>query len=146
MAADDSSPTKPEYQEYQEYYVISVAAELTGMHAQTLRTYDRLGLVSPARTSGGGRRYSGRDIKKLRRIQRLSQEEGVNLAGIKTIMELTGQIEELQAQLEAAREHNEALQRRLDSSSHRAGALVHVPRSTAVVAWDPAIRRRRNGS
>ena len=79
-----------------EYYVISVAAELTGMHAQTLRTYDRMGLVSPMRTSGGGRRYSQRDISRLRTIQRLSQEEGVNLAGIKTIIELTQRIDDLE--------------------------------------------------
>lgn len=79
----------------EEYFVISVAAELAGMHAQTLRTYDRLGLVTPARTSGGGRRYSRRDISLLRRIQYLSQEEGVNLAGIKTIIELTSEIDQL---------------------------------------------------
>ena len=61
-------------------FMISVAAELAGMHAQTLRTYDRLGLVTPQRTTGGGRRYSPRDVELLREIQRLSQEEGVNLS------------------------------------------------------------------
>lgn len=82
---------------HDEYFVISVAAELTGMHAQTLRTYDRrMGLVTPRRTAGGGRRYSHRDISLLRQIQQLSQEEGVNLAGIKTIIELSEEIEELQ--------------------------------------------------
>ncbi|AWB84727.1 heat shock protein transcriptional repressor HspR [Corynebacterium liangguodongii] len=120
----------------QEYFVISVAAEITGMHAQTLRTYDRMGLVSPARTAGGGRRYSRRDISMLRRIQYLSQEEGVNLAGIKTIIELTGEIERLQ-------EENEELRKRVEGSTRRGGELVHVPRSTAVVAWDPSMRRRR---
>ena len=69
--------------------VISVAAELSGLHAQTLRTYDRLGIVTPERTSGGGRRYSLRDVAMLREVQRLSQDEGVNLAGIKRIIELT---------------------------------------------------------
>ena len=64
-------------------YVISVAAQLSGLHPQTLRAYDRLGLVSPGRTGGGGRRYSLRDILILREVQRLSQEEGVNLSGIK---------------------------------------------------------------
>ena len=64
-------------------FVISVAAQLAGMHAQTLRTYDRLGLVTPHRTTGGGRRYSPRDVALLREVQRLSQDEGVNLAGIK---------------------------------------------------------------
>ncbi|WJY68890.1 heat shock protein transcriptional repressor HspR [Corynebacterium auris] len=130
----------------EEYYVISVAAELTGMHAQTLRTYDRMGLVTPARTSGGGRRYSRRDITLLRRIQHLSQEEGVNLAGIKTIIELTTQIDELQSELERERARNEELRQRLSAGSRRGGELVHVPRSTAVVAWEPAYRRRRNPS
>src|SRR6187397_3499347 len=80
-------------------FLISVAAELAGMHAQTLRTYDRLGLVSPQRSSGGGRRYSQRDVDLLREVQRLSQDEGVNLAGIKRIIELTNQVEALQARL-----------------------------------------------
>lgn len=120
----------------QEYYVISVAAELTGMHAQTLRTYDRMGLVTPMRTSGGGRRYSRRDITLLRRIQYLSQEKGVNLAGIKTIIELTSQIEQLQ-------EENDELRKRAEFASRRGGELVHVPRSTAIVAWDPSMRHRR---
>ena len=69
-------------------FVISVAAQLAGMHPQTLRTYDRIGLVSPKRTSGRGRRYSPRDVARLRLIQRLSQDEGVNLAGVKRIIEL----------------------------------------------------------
>jgi MerR family transcriptional regulator, heat shock protein HspR len=87
-------------------YVISVAAELSGMHPQTLRTYDRLGLASPGRSSGRGRRYSLRDILVLRQVQRLSQEDGVNLSGIKLILELEAELErsrhllaELNAQL-----------------------------------------------
>lgn len=69
-------------------YVISVAAQLSGLHPQTLRQYDRLGLVSPDRTAGRGRRYSARDIELLRQVQQLSQNEGINLAGIKRILEL----------------------------------------------------------
>ncbi|HEY3872339.1 MAG TPA: helix-turn-helix transcriptional regulator [Actinocrinis sp.] len=80
-------------------YVISVAAELSGLHPQTLRQYDRLGLVSPDRAPGRGRRYSVRDIELLREVQRLSQDEGVNLAGIKRIRELQDQVEELAAQV-----------------------------------------------
>jgi len=80
-------------------FLISVAAELAGMHAQTLRTYDRLGLVTPRRTSGGGRRYSQHDVDLLREVQRLSQDEGVNLAGIKRVIELTNQVEALQSRL-----------------------------------------------
>lgn len=76
-------------------YVISVAAELAGMHPQTLRQYDRLGLVSPARTSGRGRRYSHRDVQRLRRVQALSQE-GVNLEGIRRILDLEEQVADLQ--------------------------------------------------
>lgn len=68
-------------------YVISIAAEISGMHAQTLRQYDRLGLVSPDRSTGRGRRYSLRDIAMLREVQRLASE-GINLAGIKKILEL----------------------------------------------------------
>ena len=131
--------------ETEQYFVISVAAELTGMHAQTLRTYDRMGLVTPMRTSGGGRRYSRRDISLLRRIQQLSQEDGVNLAGIKTIIELTEQIDDLQEELAAKHEENAQLRRRLESRP-RGGELVHVPRSTAVVTWEPAASRRRRRS
>jgi len=91
-------------------FVISVAATLAGMHPQTLRQYDRIGLVSPGRTSGRGRRYSARDISLLREVQRLSQDEGVNLSGIKRILELEthvdtlrSRIAELQAELDATR-------------------------------------------
>ena len=80
-------------------FLISVAAELAGMHVQTLRTYDRLGLVTPQRSSGGGRRYSERDVELLREVQRLSQDEGVNLAGIKRVIELTNQVEALQSRV-----------------------------------------------
>ena len=80
-------------------FVISVAAELSGMHPQTLRQYDRLGLVTPGRSGGGGRRYSSRDVDLLREVQRLSQEEGVNLAGIKRVIELEHHVEALQARV-----------------------------------------------
>ncbi|HEU5354174.1 MAG TPA: helix-turn-helix transcriptional regulator [Actinocrinis sp.] len=80
-------------------YVISVAAELSGLHPQTLRQYDRLGLVSPDRAPGRGRRYSPRDIELLREVQRLSQDEGVNLAGIKRIRELQDQVELLSSRV-----------------------------------------------
>jgi MerR family transcriptional regulator/heat shock protein HspR len=80
-------------------FVISVAAQLAGMHPQTLRTYDRMGLVSPRRTRGRGRRYSPRDVARLRLIQRLSQDEGVNLEGIRRILSMENEIEELRAQV-----------------------------------------------
>src|SRR5438445_10341462 len=81
-------------------FVISVAARLAGMHAQTLRQYDRLGLVTPGRTIGGGRRYSARDVALLREVQRLSQNEGVNLSGIKRIIELESHVAALQAKVD----------------------------------------------
>ena len=73
-------------------FTISVAARLAGMHPQTLRTYDRLGLVTPQRTRSG-RRYTPRDVNKLRLIQRLSQDEGINLEGIRRILDLNDQLE-----------------------------------------------------
>jgi len=81
-------------------FVISVAASLAGMHPQTLRQYDRLGLVTPDRSLGGGRRYSARDVALLREVQRLSQDEGVNLAGIKRIIELENHVVALQERVQ----------------------------------------------
>ena len=76
-------------------YIISVAAELAGVHPQTLRIYERKGLLRPRRTPGNTRRYSDRDIERLREIQELTQRRGVNLAGVKMIMELQAELEEL---------------------------------------------------
>lgn len=83
-------------------YVISVAAELAGVHAQTLRIYERKGLVEPARTPGGSRRYSDEDIAMLRRIQELTNE-GLNLAGVKRVMELELEVARLTRDVERAR-------------------------------------------
>ncbi len=82
-------------------YVISVAAELAGMHPQTLRIYERKGLLEPARTAGGNRRYSDEDIERLRRISDLAAE-GMNLAGIRRVMELEEEVVRLQLELEQA--------------------------------------------
>ncbi|QGW26013.1 heat shock protein [Dietzia sp. DQ12-45-1b] len=120
--------------------VISVAAELSGLHAQTLRTYDRLGIVTPERTSGGGRRYSLRDVAMLREVQRLSQDEGVNLAGIKRIIQLTNQVDALQSRVRELTD--ELAELRSGSGRGRVGGeLVHVPRSTSVVVWRPRHQR-----
>lgn len=81
-------------------HVISVAAELSGMHPQTLRIYERKGLVSPARTGGGNRRYSDEDVALLRRIAELTSE-GMNLVGVKRILELERRVEELEAELDS---------------------------------------------
>ncbi|OXR46141.1 putative heat shock protein HspR [Nocardia cerradoensis] len=119
-----------------EYFMISVAAQLAGMHAQTLRTYDRLGLVTPQRTSGGGRRYSSRDVELLREVQRLSQDEGVNLAGIKRIIELTNQVEALQQRVGELTAEVDRLR-----AGHRPD-LSPPQRSTALVVWQPRNKRR----
>lgn len=127
-----SDPKKAEAQ----YFLISVAAQLAGMHAQTLRTYDRLGLVTPQRTSGGGRRYSDRDVELLREVQRLSQDEGVNLAGIKRIIELTNQVDELQQRVSELAAEVERLR-----AGYRPAHLTPQP-STALVVWQPRNRRK----
>jgi len=123
-------------------FVISVAAELAGLHAQTLRSYDRLGLVRPGRSSGGGRRYSARDIALLREVQRLSQTDGVNLAGIKRIIELEQLVDELRTRLEemaqellAARAATEQATASVHASYRR--DLVPVERNQALVVWRP---------
>ena len=92
----------------QAVYVISVAAELSGMHPQTLRQYDRMGLVSPGRASGRGRRYSLRDIASLRNIQRLVGD-GINLAGIKRIMELESAVANMALEVAKLRTEVDAL-------------------------------------
>jgi MerR family transcriptional regulator/heat shock protein HspR len=121
-------------------FLISVAAELAGMHAQTLRTYDRLGLVSPQRSSGGGRRYSQHDVDLLREVQRLSQHEGVNLAGIKRIIELTNQVEALKSRMRELAEELDELRARQRRD------IAVVPKSTAVVVWQPGAARRRRSA
>jgi MerR family transcriptional regulator/heat shock protein HspR len=135
-------------------YVISVAAQLAGMHPQTLRQYDRLGLVSPGRATGRGRRYSARDVATLREVQRLSQDEGVNLAGIKRILELEAQVDGLRVRLREVLEELAAAQERLGVrrrvfAADPSGGIVAVPpgqrprraSSTALVVWRPGPRR-----
>ena len=136
-------------------FVISVAAQLAGMHPQTLRQYDRLGLVSPGRTSGRGRRYSARDVAMLREVQRLSQEEGVNLAGIKRILELELENGHLREQVGRLRAELEDLRVRLATTRRvfaagPAGDIVAMPpgrrpdrfaaSSGALVVWRPPQR------
>lgn len=133
-------------------FVISVAAQLAGMHPQTLRQYDRIGLVSPGRTAGRGRRYSARDVAMLREVQRLSQEEGVNLAGIKRILELELENGALREQVGRLRSELEDMHVRLATSRRvfaagASGDIVAVrpgqrpdrfPSSSgALVVWRP---------
>jgi MerR family transcriptional regulator/heat shock protein HspR len=128
-------------------FVISVAAELAGMHAQTLRQYDRLGLVSPGRTAGGGRRYSPRDVALLREVQRLSQEDGVNLAGIKRIIELESRVEALQArvhelldELELSESRRIAAEAAVSATYRRDLVPLRQPGS-ALAIWRPGAQR-----
>ncbi len=115
-------------------YVISVAAEIAGVHPQTLRIYERKGLLNPARTGGGRRRYSGADIAHLRRIQRLT-DEGVNLAGVLRILELEREVERAKQALDQLEQkHREAL-----ASVERQHRRDLVPVSTDVALY----RRRR---
>ena len=131
-------------------YVISVAAELSGMHPQTLREYERRGLVSPGRSAGRSRRYSMRDILALREIQRLSQEEGVNLSGIKLILdqlreldqarrlitELHAEVAQLRVELESTRAVAARLAELRRGGTETRSGLVPV-RSARVAAWEP---------
>lgn len=135
-------PFPPGADEDTPVFVISVAAELSGLHAQTLRGYDRMGLVSPGRTSGGGRRYSMRDIALLREVQRLSQEQGVNLAGIKRIIDLEREVDALRERLAELTQELAAVHAAAEQAAaaiHRSyrNELVPVTRQTAMVVWKP---------
>ncbi|MCW0213536.1 MAG: helix-turn-helix transcriptional regulator [Pseudonocardia sp.] len=136
------SPLPPGAGQDSPVFVISIAAELSGLHAQTLRSYDRLGLVSPGRSAGGGRRYSARDIALLREVQRLSQEEGVNLAGIKRIIELEQLVDDLKARIAEMADEVQAAH----AAAEQAAAMVHqsyrrdlvpVDRRSQIVVWHP---------
>jgi MerR family transcriptional regulator/heat shock protein HspR len=128
-------------------YVISVAAQLSGLHPQTLRAYDRLGLVSPGRTGGGGRRYSLRNILILREVQRLSKE-GVNLTGIKRILELEhaeqdsrsllGELHAEISQLRAELESTRAVAARLAALLRDRSGSALVPIRDAVPVHEPS--------
>lgn len=133
MMSNNSRSSAGQSEQGEKVYAISVAAELAGMHTQTLRTYDRMGLVTPARTRGGGRRYSQDDVDTLRTIQWLSQDKGVNLAGIKEILQLKAENKALRAENARLRRDNE----RLSAQRGRPrGELVHVPRSRSIVVWE----------
>ncbi|WP_345410732.1 heat shock protein transcriptional repressor HspR [Actinomycetospora chlora] len=125
-------------------FVISVAAQIAGMHAQTLRSYDRIGLVSPGRASGGGRRYSVRDIAVLREVQRLSQEDGVNLAGIKRIIELEREVGALTDRLQEVTEELARWRAAAEQAAKNAADPSRLParRTQSVVVWQPGPRAR----
>ena len=106
--SEESAPINPEHDDDAAVYVISIASQLSGLHPQTLRQYDRLGLVSPGRASGRGRRYSLRDIALLRNVQRLIGE-GINHAGIKRIIELESAVANMAIEVAKLRVEMDAL-------------------------------------
>lgn len=132
MAADDTDRSRT-----RAVYVISVAAELAGMHPQTLRIYERRGLVMPARTDGGNRRYSDADIAILKRISELT-EAGMNLEGIRRVMHLEIENARLRAELEQARE---IAKHAIAAAEGRRGGgdLVPLRQAVAVFGQRPSI-------
>lgn len=112
-------------------YVISVAAELAGVHPQTLRMYERKGLLSPKRTSGNTRRYSQADIEIVRLIQELTQEQGMNLAGVEMVIMLRSELERAQERMERLRREAAELQRRLAENTEQ----IRRAQNTAMVVW-----------
>ena len=111
-------------------YIISVAAELAGVHPQTLRIYERKGLVDPARTAGGSRRYSDADIEQLRRIQELTND-GLNLAGVQKVMELESELAHLRRQLDELK----AQATKAVEDAHRQHKRELVPVKQSVVLY-----------
>ena len=131
----DPSPTMRRTRaEWQAVYVISVAAELSGMHPQTLRIYERKGLLNPGRTGGGSRRYSDADIDALRRIQELTND-GLNLAGVKRVLELEAEVSQLRKQIADL----EDAARQAVAATHRQYRRDLVPLRQSVVrfGWRP---------
>ncbi len=119
---------------HQAVYVISVAAELAGMHPQTLRIYERRGLVQPARTQGGNRRYSDADIEQLQRIADLA-EQGLNLEGIRRVMQLEAENTRLRGELERARA--DAQHAQADAERRQRRDLVPLRQAVAVFGERP---------
>ncbi|MEY3805841.1 MAG: hypothetical protein RIR69_653 [Actinomycetota bacterium] len=126
-------------QHHQAVYVISVAAELAGMHPQTLRIYERRGLVTPARTTGGNRRYSDADIARLRRIAELAST-GMNLEGIRHVMSLEEENARLRNEMVELRQRLMDVMNAMDSQSR--GALVPLRQAVAVFGERPSIFRK----
>jgi len=127
------SPMSDSNAQLRAVYIISVAAELAGVHPQTLRIYERKGLLEPARTTGGSRRYSQADIDHLRRIQELT-EEGLNLAGVKKVLALEAHI----AALESALLHSRAEMAAAVEETHRSYRRDLVPLRQSVAPFGNA--------
>lgn len=125
---------------HQAVYVISVAAELAGMHPQTLRIYERRGLVQPARTDGGNRRYSDYDIEILRRISELA-DEGMNLEGIRRVMQLEVELEAARREIDEMRQQLRELADHVEQ--HQRADLVPLRQAITLFGEPPPFLRRR---
>ena len=136
------SPMSDSNAQMRAVYIISVAAELAGVHPQTLRIYERKGLLEPARTTGGSRRYSQADIDHLRRIQELT-DEGLNLAGVKKVLELEAHINKLEDALIATRAEMAAAVEETHRSYRR--DLVPLRQSVAPFGDAAEVLRRLSG-
>lgn len=130
----------PEYDE--PVFVISVAAELADMHPQTLRSYEREGLIEPARTSGNTRRYAQRDIDRLRFIRHLTQDEGLNLAGVRVVLDLGEKLEEARRKNRELEEMVRTLAARVQGQEPPTPRHDVVPVSPREVEVHPTLRRR----
>lgn len=123
-------------------YTISVAARLCEVHPQTLRTYERLGLVVPARVCNKNRMYSEQDILRVKRIQRLTQDLGVNLAGVEVIMRLLDELEEVRSDLEQQlREYVDIIERRVSAMSKHSN--VPIPRDEGLLPVPKLVVKRK---
>lgn len=133
----------PDYDE--PVFVISVAAELSDMHPQTLRTYEREGLIEPARTEGNTRRYSQRDIDRLRFIKHLTQEEGLNLAGVRVVLDLGEKYEDAKRRVRELEDMVRTLASRLQTDvkeAHASHRFEVVPAPNREMEVHPRLRRR----
>jgi len=121
-------------------FMISVAAELADMHPQTLRIYEAKGLITPKRSPKNTRLYSQRDVERLRRIQQMTSDEGLNLAGVETVLEMEARVEAMRAELDRARVRARELEQQLDQEIRRVRERLH----TEIVpygAYEPEVRR-----
>ncbi|MGZ8621598.1 MAG: heat shock protein transcriptional repressor HspR [Solirubrobacterales bacterium] len=133
-------------------FMISVAAELAEMHPQTLRMYEARGLIAPQRSPKNTRLYSQRDVERLRRIQRMTSREGLNLAGVETVLEMERRVEEMRAELERVRARAKELERRMAEELERSrteivpyGAYESIPEPDAGTVRIPVERPRQDG-
>ena len=126
MAERRSTRVEVHVDEDRGVFMISVAAELADMHPQTLRIYESKGLITPKRSPKNTRLYSQRDVERLKRIQQMTNEEGLNLAGVETVLEMESRVEQMRAELEAMRQRTRELESKLDEEMQRVHERLHT--------------------